>query len=336
MENAITIENVSKSFIENKVSKKVVDGVHLHIKKGEIFGLLGPNGAGKTTLLNMIIGILLQDEGTITVLGETVSKKKDVLERVGLVSPGATFHWILSPREILHFFGRAYNIPKNERMKKVAELMKTFGLEKIADKPFEQLSTGQKMRLMIARALINDPEIILLDEPTLGLDPHIAIKVRNEIKRINREKGATIVLTSHYMHEIEELADRIAFIHKGKIMDIGLVSEVKKKHFDTYELIITAAEVKGKTILERNHFIVNEKKLSKILKTEEDISASMALLHKLDMRIVDVKIKRPSLEDYFIKVMNQSFTEDEKSEKKNTDRLNEDKKDFSFSKKVER
>jgi len=198
------------------------------------------------------------------------------------------------------------------------------------------LSTGQKMRLMIARALINDPEIILLDEPTLGLDPHIAIKVRNEIKRINREKGATIVLTSHYMHEIEELADRIAFIHKGKIMDIGLVSEVKKKHFDTYELIITAAEVKGKTILERNHFIVNEKKLSKILKTEEDISASMALLHKLDMRIVDVKIKRPSLEDYFIKVMNQSFTEDEKSEKKNTDRLNEDKKDFSFSKKVER
>ncbi|MBI4177690.1 MAG: ABC transporter ATP-binding protein [Candidatus Aenigmarchaeota archaeon] len=217
--NAIEVIDVSKKF---KVSGKefyALKDVSLGIKKDEIFGLLGPNGSGKTTLINIIIGLLTADEGNVKLLGKDVGKFPDITEKVGLVSNDARFHWALNVKDVFTFFGMVHGLEKRERERRASELADFFGLEKILKRRVDGLSTGERMRLSFAKALMNKPSILLLDEPTLGLDPSISIKLRKEIKNINKEFGTPMLLTSHYMREVQQLADRVAFIYRGEIMD---------------------------------------------------------------------------------------------------------------------
>ncbi|MBI4167545.1 MAG: ABC transporter ATP-binding protein [Candidatus Aenigmarchaeota archaeon] len=217
--NAIEVNNVSKKF---KVSGKefyALKNVSLDVKQNEILGLLGPNGSGKTTLTNIIIGLLIADEGNVKLLGKDVEKFPDITEKIGLVSTDARFHWALSVNDVFSFFGMVYGLDRKERKKRADELMNFFGLESLVNRRVDALSTGEKMRLSFAKALMNNPKILLLDEPTLGLDPSISIKLRKEIKNINKEFGTPMLLTSHYMREVQQLANRVAFIYKGRIMD---------------------------------------------------------------------------------------------------------------------
>lgn len=217
--NAIEISNVSKKF---KVSGKefyALKDVSLRINDKEIFGLLGPNGSGKTTLMNIIIGLLIPDEGNVKILGKDAARFPEVMEKVGLVSTDARFHWALSVKDVFTFFGMVHGLKKQEREKRTSDLVDFFGLNKIINRRVDGLSTGERMRLSFAKALLNRPRILLLDEPTLGLDPHISIKLRDEIKHINKAFGTTALLTSHYMREVEQLANRVAFIYKGRVTD---------------------------------------------------------------------------------------------------------------------
>lgn len=244
----IDVARVSKQFGRRnqpgKASEKfyALKDVSLRIEDGEVFGILGPNGAGKTTLLNIVMGIVYPDAGTVKVFGGDV-RRSDVVRSIGYVSGEERFHWALTPSDVLTFGGLLYGLGGKERKERIAELLRLFGLEGVAGSKFDVLSTGEKMRLAFAYALINKPKLLLLDEPTLGLDPDIAIKVRNEIRRINRKLGTTIVLTSHYMREVEELCGRIAFINMGRIMHVGKVSDIRKKHSDleTYFVEMTKA-----------------------------------------------------------------------------------------------
>jgi ABC-2 type transport system ATP-binding protein len=190
--------------------------------------LVGPNGSGKTTLLNIILGVLTSHSGTIKIFGEDIENIK-IIEHVNFASGEERFHWALTVYDTLDFFARVYNLRKLERKRRIGELIKFFGLTKVADRRFDALSTGERMRLAFAKALLNNPQLILLDEPTLGLDPDISRKIRKEIKRLNKLYKTTIFLTSHYMTEIEQLADRVAFIKNGRIRKVMSIKDVTRK-----------------------------------------------------------------------------------------------------------
>lgn len=300
--NAIEIKNVSKIFRENGRDFYALKNVSLNIEKGKIFGLLGPNGAGKTTLLNILINLLTEEKGSVRVLGKDPHSNRDVLDRVGFVSGMSRFHWALRPLDILKIYSVMYNVPPEIYEKRIKNLVRFFSLQTIIPKKFYLLSTGEKMRLIFAKSLLHHPDILMLDEPTLGLDPDMAIHVRNEIKRINRQFRTTIFLTSHYMHEVEYLADRIAFIDKGEIIDTGTVRNIKRKNFGTYQVIITVDSIKNVDVLKKSGFSVKGKKLTKTLPIGENISSALHGLIRKKFRIINVETKMPTLEDYFIKI----------------------------------
>ncbi len=301
--NIIEIANVSKKF--KHLGKKffAVDSVSFSVRKGEIFGVLGPNGAGKTTLINMMIGILAPDKGTVKIFGEEIRNNRKLMERIGVSSGETRFHWALRVRDVLNFYAMIYDLRGAEKTKRIDSLAKFFGLQRIMKRKFGYLSTGERMRLTFAKALLNYPELLLLDEPTLGLDPDMAIKVRNEIRRINRKFGTTIILTSHYMGEVEQLADRIAFINRGRIVDIGTIKDLKSKHFSNYDLKIRVKVVKDKKFLKAGGFTVSGNVLKKKMKTGEDLSRILDKLARRNFVVLDVETKKPSLEDYFVKII---------------------------------
>ncbi len=218
--NAIDVADVSKKFRSRGREFCALKNVSITIRRGEVFALLGPNGSGKTTLINIITGLVIPDKGSVKILGKDVAKFPEIVEKVGLVSNEARFHWALDVRDVLNFYSMVYNIEKREKEKRVSELIDFFGLTRIQKRRVDSLSTGERMRLSFAKALLNKPKILLLDEPTLGLDPYISAKLRKEIRHINRDFGTSMLLTSHYMKEVRELADRVAFIMKGGIRDV--------------------------------------------------------------------------------------------------------------------
>jgi len=222
-------KNYKSGFGRHKHTINALNGIDLEINRGEIFGLLGPNGAGKTTLLNIIIGLLKPDEGSITILGKNVTSRfpDDVKIKMNMCSGNPNFDWCMTVKETLIFYGMLYGMSFNESTKSAQKWIEVFELEKYADSRFDELSTGTKQRLAMAKALINNPEILLLDEPTIGLDPDISQKIRIFIKKIHSETSITIILTTHYMKEAEELSERIAFIKNGRILALGSPSEIR-------------------------------------------------------------------------------------------------------------
>lgn len=300
--NVIEVTNVSKKFKERGKRFYALKDVSFSVRKGEIFGLLGPNGSGKTTLLNIILNVLIPDNGHVRILGKDPNKERSVLDVINFVSGDARFHWALTVENILHFYGMIYNIEKEERIKRIEKLTKTFGAEELLKRRFFTLSTGEKMRVILARAEINKPKIILMDEPTLGLDPEISIRVRDEIKKLNKKFRTTILLTSHYMNEVEELADRIAFINKGSIIDMGTVEKVKMRKFTTYDVIITLSKIKDRGFLGRQGFRIKGNKISKSLDIDENISKILSALESKNYDIINIETKKPTLEDYFVKI----------------------------------
>src|SRR3989338_7550473 len=238
--NALEIQDLRKSY----AVKIAVDGVSLAIKPGEFFGFLGPNGAGKTTTINCITGVGRFSEGTIKVFGIDVNKEyRQARRKVGIAPQEFNVDFFGKVRNILDFMGGYYWMRKPERERRVAELLVRFNLTEHADKSFNQLSGGLKRRLMLARAMVHDPDLLILDEPTAGVD----VELRHELWRHLRElnaRGKTILLTSHYLEEVEMLCNRIAIINKGKIAAIGDKSEFTEggKKLEERYLAITRGE----------------------------------------------------------------------------------------------
>jgi ABC-2 type transport system ATP-binding protein len=232
---AIEVESLTKIYPVHKklggnvpVVKPAVDAINFKVKKGEIFGLLGPNGAGKTTTIKMLSTLLLPTSGKATILGYDVdSQSTEVRKRINLVSGGERgLYYRLTGKGNLRFFADLYRVPKNIRDERIADLLETVGLTSAADKRVEDYSRGMKQRLHLARGLINDPEVLFLDEPTIGLDPEIACEIRIMIEDMAK-MGKTILLTTHYMKEAEQLCDSINVISKGKIIASGTLSDLQ-------------------------------------------------------------------------------------------------------------
>jgi ABC-2 type transport system ATP-binding protein len=227
LESGVMIEtrNLTKKFNE----LMAVDHVSFNVKRGEIFGLLGPNGAGKTTTIRMLSTLTRPTEGTATVGGyDVVKDDNEVRKLIGLVSEKIIMYDRLTAKENLWFFGRLYNIPKEVLNKRIDELLELVQLSNWKDTQVGTFSSGMRQRMNVIRALLNMPEVLLLDEPTLGLDPQSSVEVREFVKKINRENKTTIILTTHMMVEADILCDRIGIIDHGKIAALDTSTNLKK------------------------------------------------------------------------------------------------------------
>ena len=221
----ISVKNLVKTF--NGVT--AVDSISFEIEKGKITGLVGPNGAGKTTTIQMLLDLITPTSGTIEIFGKSLHKnREEILGKMNFSSPYVALPYNLKVCENLKTFARLYGVKDiNEKIKTVSRF---FEIEDLLPKMTSSLSTGQLTRLNLTKALLNDPELLLLDEPTASLDPDIADKTRKLLKQIQKEKNVTILYTSHNMTEIEELCERVIFINKGKIIDDSTPQDLLKKY----------------------------------------------------------------------------------------------------------
>jgi len=220
-ESVVKVEGLTKVF----KSLKAVDNVSFNIFPGEILGLLGPNGAGKTTIIHVLLGLTTPTSGDIQIFGLDLKKhRSDIVQDVNFSSSYVSIPNSLSVKESLKVFARLYNIRNRE--KRIQELLEVFEIEGIRDKLVRHLSSGQQSRLNLAKALINSPKVLFLDEPTASLDPDIADKTRTLLKSIKKERNISILYTSHNMKEMEEMSDRIIFLHRGQIIAEGKPKEV--------------------------------------------------------------------------------------------------------------
>ncbi len=223
---AVTLKDVSK--IYNKIP--VVDRLSFEIKSGEMFGLLGPNGAGKSTTIRSIITLTQPTEGEIEVAGYNVRHQRDLVRRsIGVVLQQTSVDADLTVWENLEFHGRMHHIPKADRQQRIDRWLEYVDLSDRRKDLVKTLSGGMKRRLQIARALLHEPKILFLDEPTVGLDPQNRRRLWEMIRDLNRQ-GMTVLLTSHYMEEVEFLCDRIGIMDSGKLIELGTLAEFKSKY----------------------------------------------------------------------------------------------------------
>ncbi|OIP44127.1 MAG: ABC transporter ATP-binding protein [Deltaproteobacteria bacterium CG_4_10_14_3_um_filter_60_8] len=205
-----------------------VDEVDFTAAPGEILGILGPNGAGKTTILHMLLGLITPTRGTVRILGlDLASRRREVLARVNFSSAYTALPTNLSVWENLNFFARLYGLRRPRR--KIETLLAAFEIEDTIGRLTGSLSSGQMTRLNLCKAFLNDPEVLLLDEPTASLDPDISEKVRNRLQLLQREQGVTMLYTSHNMQEVQLLCDRVIFLARGRIVMTGPPAEILQK-----------------------------------------------------------------------------------------------------------
>ena len=224
-ESIIEVNNLTKMF--NKFT--AVDDISFDVKKGEIFGLLGPNGAGKSTTLRMLSTLSRPTKGTATIGGyDIVKDDMEVRKLIGIVSEKMIIYNRLTAKENLWFFGSLFNIPKETLNKRIDELLELVQLTKWKNAQVGTFSTGMRQRMNVVRALLNMPQVLFLDEPTLGLDPQSSVEIRDFIKKLNQEQGTTVIITTHMMVDADLLCDRIAIVDHGKIIALDTSTNLKK------------------------------------------------------------------------------------------------------------
>ncbi len=235
-----------------KQEKKVVEavkGISFEVHRGEIFGILGPNGAGKTTTIKVMTTLLAPTSGSVKILGyDSFGEEKYIRPRINFIFGGErSLYWRLSAKDNLEFFCDQYLIPRDKQRDIIDSLLERVGLLEFKNRKVETYSKGMKQRLQIARALLNDPEIVFLDEPSIGLDPVGARELKKIIRELS-DAGKTVVLTTHYMPEAEELCDRIAIINNGEIVELESTSALKENYRNEFGEEVSLEDVYVKIV----------------------------------------------------------------------------------------
>lgn len=230
MKNKLIIENLCKTFHDSQRGEiKAVNNLSFETNTGEIFGLLGPNGAGKTTTLRMVSTLMKPTSGRVLVNGYDTQKEPDMVRKsIGYMSTTTALYPRLTARETITYFAKLNNYPQDKVAERVEEIISYLEIGEFADTQVEKMSTGMKQITSIARTIVHNPPILILDEPSLGLDVMVAIKMNNYIKDL-RDKGKTIVFSSHNMGEVEKMCDRIGIINKGRLLTIGTLDELRER-----------------------------------------------------------------------------------------------------------
>jgi len=223
---AITARGLTKHYSDfwGRPHVKALDGLDLDVRRGEVFGLLGPNGSGKTTTMKLVLGLVFPTSGELRVLGGDV-RDPEVRARIGFLPEETYLHRFLTADETLEFHGRLFGLPRELRRERAERLLERVGLSAARGRPIREYSRGMGRRIGLAQALINDPELVLLDEPTAGLDPIAARDVKDLVREL-RAEGKTVVLSSHLLADVEDVCDRIVILHQGRVCRAGSVDEV--------------------------------------------------------------------------------------------------------------
>jgi ABC-2 type transport system ATP-binding protein len=306
---AIEAKGLQKTFVSGWFRKRIkhaLRGVNLSVPEGVFWGLLGPNGAGKTTLLSIIANLLIPEQGEVHVLGKDLRKNAGaVRRRINLSSGHANFLWSLNVRENLEYYAMLYGLSGNERRQRVNDLLALFDLQEFTRVRFEELSTGTKQKLSLAKSLVNDPALLLLDEPTVGLDPDVAHRIREAVQRLHREKGTTILMTTHNMKEAETLCERIAFIKDGRIKAVGKPQDLKDelRLGDTISIAFNGTvQAEALRSLQGTYGVQMSDSLCRILVDDHRKRLPQILEFFMGRQIFiqDLRIQESDLEDVFI------------------------------------
>jgi ABC-2 type transport system ATP-binding protein len=307
MPPAILAQGIGKGFRTGFFSpvKEVLREVNLTVTPGAIFGVLGPNGAGKTTLISILATLLRPDAGQAQVLGlDVVRDAARLKERINLAASGAHFLWCMTVEDSLRFYGRLYGLGGRALRDKVEGLLDLFGLAAHRRVTFERLSTGLKQRLSLAKALINDPELLFLDEPTSGLDQEMAQHIREEILRLNREVRVTMLLTTHNLREAEMLCTEVAFLKEGRLISEGRIPDLQRRlglgdHLSLIFQASPAALDYGRLPGVLRH-AVNAARVDLVLDRVEDrLPAILEAVYASGQKLAQVKVKPVDLEEIY-------------------------------------
>lgn len=300
MSTAIKIKKINKSYGD----LQALEDINLDIEKGEFFGLLGPNGAGKSTLIGILGGLVNKDSGKITVLGnDIISDYRKTKKSLGIVPQEITFDPYFTVRETLNMHSGYFGIKNNSD--KINELLEALSLADKAEIGPRQLSGGMKRRLLIAKALVHDPEIIVLDEPTAGVDVELRNSLWEYVIQLNKE-GKTIILTTHYLEEAEALCDRIAIMNKGKIIKVdskeNLINSIDKKIIKIK--FANPVHRLEEELVEIDFKLNDDQKQIEIETAKKDLDKILRKINALNLNIIDIDIESAKLEDVFIKLTN--------------------------------
>jgi ABC-2 type transport system ATP-binding protein len=316
----IEVHDVKRSYSTEvglfKKTKKEVEalkGVSFSVNKGEMFGLLGPNGAGKTTMIKILTTMLIPNSGKVSILGmDPVTEHKQLRPHINFILGGErNLYWRLSAYDNLAYFADLYKVPRQEQKRRINELLELVGLQEVANQRVETFSKGMKQRLQIARGLINKPEILFLDEPSIGLDPVSARQLRSILKQLN-EDGTTVLITTHYMYEADELCDRIAFVNKGELVGLDTPQNLKK---NTQNLSVIDCKIIGadqrkvdelRSLPMVHHLAVEQLDYTVSLRihTNEPHSVVPHIYEVMKGSVItDLAISHPTLEDVYVSIV---------------------------------
>ena len=302
----LSVKNLQKIYKKNgSLQTKAIENLNLEVKEGEIFGLLGPNGAGKSTFINILAGLVLKTSGEVNVWGFDIDKNpRQVRASIGIVPQELNLDPFFNPRKLLELQAGLYGVKKKDRI--TDTILKMVSLDNQADSYSRGLSGGMKRRLMIAKALVHQPPIVILDEPTAGVDVELRKNLWQNVKLLN-ENGVSIILTTHYLHEAQEMCDRIGIINKGKLVALdttkNLLNRIKKKKITlklSEKIDLKDNELETLKILSLNH-----KELTLIYdKNRLNIDQILNYVNKKNVRIIDMSTDDGDLEDVFVTLTN--------------------------------
>ena len=305
--SVLRVKNLRQEFASKRGAFIALDGISFDLKQGEILGLLGPNGAGKTTTIQILLSVLKPTSGQITYFGKDFFKhRSEVLEKVVFASTYVSLPWRLTINQNLDVFGRLYGLGEKELKRRIDELLERFGIHEKKHLPVATLSAGQITRLVLVKAFMVRPKVVLLDEPTASLDPEMATSVRELILQEREKEGTSILFTSHNMSEVTQVCDRTLFLQKGKIIADD-VPEKLARSVATSKLRLIVAKRMGdveamakrqKLSYELDHHSI-ELKLD-----EKHIARFLSAIAREGIEYSGIEIIEPTLEDYFLKMVN--------------------------------
>ncbi|WP_238903536.1 ABC transporter ATP-binding protein [Clostridium sp. YIM B02506] len=307
----IQLKNVTKRYDD----KLAVDNISLDIEEGELFGLLGPNGAGKSTLISMICGLTKLDKGDIIINGSSIKTNPIAAKQnIGLVPQEIALYENISAIDNLKFWGKMYSLKGNLLKERIEEVLEATGLKDRRKEKVSKFSGGMKRRLNIACAVMHYPKIVIMDEPTVGIDPQSRNNILEFTKELNKKHGSTLIYTSHYMEEVEALCSKVCILDEGKVIAKGDQDHIKRMIMNEERVEITISEYKPEIdlILKKlnsvREVVYKDSKLTVIMQdTQRSIQQIIEVLIKAEIGISDISIKKPTLETVFLSLTGKAL-----------------------------
>lgn len=307
----LVIDHITKSFGK----KEIIKNVSFEVKKGETFGLLGPNGAGKSTTISMICGLISYDSGDIKVSGKSVKEYPlEAKKKIGIVPQDIALYPTLSAKENLFFWGKMYGLNGKVAKERAEEVLAYVGLQDRGKDKIETFSGGMKRRINIGAALMHEPELLIMDEPTVGIDPQSRNHILETVKKLN-EKGMTVIYTSHYMEEVEYLCERIAIVDHGKVIALGTKRELCNRLTDGFIVRLQLnrystellQKLKALSVVERIIFDEDNRTIDIGLNGGESIGTVVSVVVENNAQILKLEVQEPNLEALFLQLTGRSL-----------------------------